>query len=183
MIFTGKKNETLAGIITDRRNRALDRQDWISLLLRLLFLVLAGFILFTQVFMVTQISGNEMFPAVKDGDLVIAFRMQQDYFKNDVVVYTANGETRIGRLVARGTDVVGLDDSGELRVNGTNQAGEIMYPTYAKEGLEYPYEVPEGHVFVLGDYRTQTEDSRDFGPIPVEDLQGKVITILRRRGL
>ena len=133
--------------------------------------------------MITQVSGNAMFPAVKDGDLVIAFRIQQEYAKNDVVVYTADGEIRIGRIVARALDVVTLDDSGKLLVNGTNQAGEILYPTYAKEGLIYPYAVPDDHVFVLGDYRTQTEDSRDFGPILMENVQGKVITILRRRGL
>ena len=124
-----------------------------------------------------------MFPAVKDGDLVIVFRIQQEYAKNDVVVYTVDGETHIGRIVARATDTVMLDDSGRLLVNGTNQTGEILYPTYAKEGLTYPYLVPEDHLFLLGDYRTQTEDSRDFGPIPMEDIQGKVITILRRRGL
>lgn len=174
---------TNAGIITERRNRALDRQGYISLGLRVLFLVLAGWILFSFVFLITQVSGNDMFPAVKDGDLVIGFRLQREYVKNDVVVYTVNGQTHIGRVAARANDVVALDESGTLLVNGTVQSGEIMYPTYAKEGMEYPYCVPEGQVFILGDYRTQTEDSRDFGSIPLEDVQGKVITILRRRGL
>ena len=173
MTFTAKKIVTNSAIITARRNQALDRQGYWSLLLRILFLALAGWVMFTQVFLITQVSGNAMFPAVKDGDLIIAFRIQQEYAKNDVVVYTADGETHIGRIVARASDVVTLDDSGKLLVNGTNQAGEILYPTYAKEGLTYPYAVPEGHVFVLGDYRTQTE----------ENVQGKVITILRRRGL
>lgn len=183
MTFTTKKQECLSGIITARRNRALDRQGYWRLLLRILFLALAGWVMLTQVFRITQVSGNAMFPAVKDGDLVIAFRIQREYAKNDVVVYTADGETHIGRIAARGTDVVMLDDSGKLLVNGTNQTGEILYPTYAKEGLTYPYPVPEDAVFVLGDYRTQTEDSRDFGPIPMKNIQGKVITILRRRGI
>lgn len=183
MTFTAKKKETISSIITARRNRALNRQGYVSLVLRILFLALAGWVMFAQVFLITQISGNAMFPAVKDGDLVIAFRIQQEYAKNDVVVYTADGETHIGRIVASASDVVTLDDSGKLLVNGTNQAGEILYPTYAKEGLTYPYAVPDDYVFVLGDYRTQTEDSRDFGPIPMENVQGKVITILRRRGL
>lgn len=183
MTSTAKKKETISSIITVRRNRALDQQGYWSLLLRILFLVLAGWFMFTQVFLITQVSGNAMFPAVKDGDLVIAFRLQQEYAKNDVVVYTADGEPHIGRIAARATDVVTLDESGTLLVNGTAQSGEIMYPTYAKEGMEYPYKVPEGQVFILGDYRTQTEDSRDFGPIPMENVQGKVITILRRRGL
>lgn len=177
------KRVTNASIITSRRNRALDRQGYISLMFRVLFLILAGWILFSFVFLITQVSGNDMFPSVKDGDLIIGFRLQKEYAKNDVVVYTAEGKTRIGRIAARPTDVVTLDESGTLLVNGTAQSGEIMYPTYAKEGIEYPYRVPEGQVFILGDYRTQTEDSRDFGPIPLENVEGKVITILRRRGL
>lgn len=124
-----------------------------------------------------------MFPALKDGDLVFAFRLQQEYAKKDVVVYEVDGQEYIGRIAARGTDVVTLDDSGTLLVNGTVQSGEILYPTYAEGELEYPYVVPEGYVFVLGDYRTQTTDSRTLGAIPMGDVKGKVITILRRRGL
>ena len=178
-----KTPPTIQEVIYRRRADIAIARDYRSLALRCLTLGLVLLVLLTQVFLITQVSGNTMFPAVKDGDLVIAFRIQQEYAKNDVVVYTVDGETHIGRIVARATDTVMLDDSGKLLVNGTNQTGEILYPTYAKEGLTYPYAVPEGHVFVLGDYRTQTEDSRDFGPIPMENVQGKVITILRRRGL
>ncbi len=180
-----KKSQTTtnAAIITARRNRALTRQGYLSLLLRIMFLALVAYLLFTYVFLITQVSGNSMFPAVKDGDLAIAYRLQQDYSKDDVVVYTVEGETYIGRIAARGDDVVTLDDSGTLLVNGTAQSGEILYPTYAKEGITYPYRVPDGQVFILGDYRTQTQDSRDFGPISLENVEGKVISILRRRGL
>lgn len=177
------KQETNTSIITNRRNRVLDRQDSVRLIVRILLLVLAGWVLLTKVFLITQVSGNDMFPALKDGDLVIGFRLQQEYAKNDVVVYTVNGETRVGRIAGRETDVVTLDDSGTMLLNGTAQSGEIIYPTYAKDGIEYPYKIPEGHVFILGDYRTEAEDSRDFGSIPLEDVKGKVITILRRRGL
>ena len=115
--------------------------------------------------------------------MVLAYRLHSDYQKGDVVFYTVDGATYMGRIVGRGTDVIYMDDSGTLVINGTNQGGEIMYPTYAKPGTEYPYRVPEGSVYILGDYRTQTEDSRDFGPIPLDDIQGKVITIVRRRGV
>lgn len=183
MTFTDKNTQSISGIITNRRNRALDRQGYINLGIEILVLILVGWFLLSQVFLLTQVRGNAMFPALKDGDLLIAFRMQKDYAKRDVVVYTAGGETYVGRVVARATDVVTIDDSGNLLVNGTNQTGEIMYPTYAKEVLTYPFAVPEDHLFVLGDYRTQTEDSRDFGAIPMEDVEGKIITIVRRRGL
>lgn len=175
--------ETLSKTIKTRRERVLSRRDWFRLARRVLILALAFWLVLTQVFFVMQASGNDMFPAVKDGDLIIAYRLQQDYVKSDVVVYTVNGETRVGRIAARETDVVTLDDSGTLLVNGTTQTGEILYPTYAGSGLSYPYTVPNGCVFILGDYRTQAKDSREFGPVPMEDVIGKVITILRRRGL
>lgn len=177
------KSESISEIISRRRRRVINRQDYISLIFRILFLALAGWVLFSQVFLITKTNGNGMYPAVKDGDLIIGFRLQENYIKDDVVVYTVDGETYIGRIVARQTDVVTLDESGTLLVNGTTQSGEIMYPSYAKERMEYPLKVPEGHIFVLGDYRTQTVDSRDFGPIPMENVEAKVITILRRRGL
>lgn len=176
-----QKPVTLAAIIRTRRIRVETRNGYISLLLRTALILLVLWILFTQVFLVTQAPDNDMFPAIKDGDLLIGFRLQGDYVKDDVVVYELGGETRVGRVMGRATDVITLNDSGTLLVNGTSQSGEILYPTYAKEGIEYPFKVPEDCVFVLGDYRTQAEDSRDFGCIPLENVKAKVITILRRR--
>ena len=176
----------LALLVRAVRRRRLDaenRQDFISLLGRIVVILLCAWVLFTQVFLLTQAKGSSMFPAVKDGDLLICYRLQKNYAKNDVVVYTQGGKLRVGRILGREGDLVAVDDSGTLVVNGAVQSGEILYPTYAKDALEYPYTVPEGCFFVLGDYRTQSEDSRDFGPIPLEDVQAKVITLLRRRSL
>ncbi|MDO5408649.1 MAG: signal peptidase I [Eubacteriales bacterium] len=180
------KSKNAAGIAQTIRARRLavnTREGYRSLFARIVVLGLTAYLIFTQVFLITQNNGLGMFPALKDGDLIFAFRLQQEYAKNDIVVCTVNGKQEVSRIIARETDVVTLDESGKLLVNGTPQSGEIMYPTYAKEGLEYPYRVPDGHIFVLGDYRTNATDSRDFGPIPMNQVKGKVITILRRRGL
>lgn len=177
------KAATAADVIRARRIALNTRQEYISLFVRIALLALATYVIFTQVFLITQNKGLGMFPAMKDGDLIIAYRMQKDYAKNDVVVFEVDGRQEVGRIIARGTDVVAIDETGTLRVNGTVQTGEILYPTYAKDVLDYPYSVPEGHVFVMGDYRTNTVDSRDYGPVPMENVKAKVITILRRRGL
>ena len=166
-----------------RRLSALNRRDSLSLLVKLAAIALCGWLVFTQIFMFTQCLGMGMFPAIEDGDLVLVYRLHKEYEKGDAVVYRHNGENLIGRIVAKETDVVNMNDSGTLQINGTNQGGEIMYPTYAKPGIEYPFRVPEDTLFLLCDYRTQAEDSRDFGPIPLDDIQGKVITIVRRRGV
>lgn len=177
------KSLTIAEVIKRRKADLAFQREYRSLFLKMIVIIAACWIVFTQIFLLMQVKGNGMFPSVKDGDLVLAFRLQQEYAKNDVVVFTTEGKTYVGRIVARENDVVTLDESGTLLVNGTVQSGEILYPSYAEGDLEYPYLVPEGHVFVMGDYRTQTTDSRNLGPIAMEDVKGKVITILRRRGL
>lgn len=170
-------------VLRKRRYAAENARDAKSLVLRVAVLVALAWVLFTQVFVLTQASGNSMFPAIKDGDLLIGYRQQGIYAKNDVVLYRAGGKLRVGRILARENDLVNLDTSGTLVVNGSAQSGEILYPTYAKDALEYPYTVPEGSVFILGDYRTQSEDSRDFGAVPLTELEAKVITLLRRRSI
>ena len=174
---------TIEEVIKKRRRALYTRKGYISLVIRIIILAAAAYILLTRVFLITQAKGNDMFPAIKDGDLIIAFRLQEDFAKNDVVVYQNGDATYLGRIVARENDVVTLDDSGTLLVNGTVQRGEIVYPTLAKEGLDYPLRIKAESVFLLGDHRMEARDSRDFGPIPMEQVAGKIITILRRRGL
>lgn len=174
---------TPAQVIQRRRQNLLINRGYGSLFFRIVLIALCFWLFLSQVFLITQNRGTDMFPALKDGDLVIAYRLQQDYAKDDVIVYEMNGKQYVGRIVARETDVVTMDDSGTLLVNGTAQGGEIIYPTYAKEGIAYPYTVPEHAVFVLGDNRQDATDSRDFGPVPMENVKGKAITILRRRSL
>lgn len=175
--------DPLQQAIMRRRNRVLDREGYISLLFRILVIAAAAWLLFTRVFLITQVSGNEMFPTVKDGDLLLSYRLEQNLRKDDIIVFEKDGVLRAGRIIAAETDVVIMSDNGTLLVNGTVQSGEIMYPTYAKEGYTYPLKVPENAVFVLADYRTKATDSRDFGPVLKSEIKGKVITLLRRRGL
>lgn len=179
-----KKKTTFSEIIAARRERLIIRDGYIGLLFRVALLAAAGWLLFTQVFLVTQNAGLGMFPALKDGDLMVVYRLQESLEKNDVVIYRAEGRRYVGRIAAAGGDVVDMNEDGVLTVNDAVQTGEILYPT-CPSGTEivYPYTVPQGSVFVLGDYRTNTIDSREFGAIPLEDVEGKVISILRRRGL
>ena len=153
-----EKNHTCSQTIRKRRYSAEIKEGYIRLFWRIVLIAVVGWLLFTQVFLISQAPDNEMF-------------------------YEAGGKTHVGRILGCETDVITMDDTGTLLVNGTAQTGEIAFPTYAKKGITYPYTVPEGSVFILGDYRTQAKDSREFGPISTEDVKAKVITILRRREL
>lgn len=178
-----KNNLTPGQIIRRRRANYLITQGYVNLVWKILVLLLAIWLLLSQGFLVTQVQGNEMFPAMEDGDLVLGYRLQDEWNKGDVIVFTMEGKTRIGRILGRPGDVIHMDEEGTLRINGTPQSGDILYPTYPPEGSEFPLTVPENCFYVLCDYRTQCEDSRTYGPVPMENVQAKVITILRRRGI
>ena len=174
-------------VITRRRARVITRAGYRRLAVRLIYLAVIFYLIFTYCFLITQCHGQDMFPAVKDGDLCVVFRTQtqrllgEKIVADDIIAYQTDGKRAFGRVAAVGGDVVMLSDSGSLMVNGLTEGGSILFPTYALGEQEYPYRVPEGSVFVLGDYRVNTTDSRILGPIPLESVEGKLITILRRR--
>lgn len=159
------------------------RSGYVSLFKRILLIAVVLWLVFTQVFSITVQSGNEMFPAVSDGDVLLAYRLQKDYAKGDTVIYEMNGKSRVGRVIAAGGDILRIDGEGSLYVNGTLQAGEIVFPTYYKNGEDYELRIPENSVFILGDYRTVAKDSREYGPVSLDILKGKVISLFRRRGI
>ena len=161
-----------------------------ALLARIVLIAIAAYLVFTYMFLITQVHGQDMFPAVKDGDLCIVFRDEmmkltgERYSRQDIVVYQVDGKRYIGRIVASEGDLVMVDQkTGKMSFNGSSQSGEVAFPTYAREGTEQLFTLPKDTLYVLGDYRTQSTDSRDFGPIPLSAVEGKLITILRRRGL
>lgn len=178
-----RKTADIAKVIAGRRERVIARQETWALVRRVLLLAVVAFIVLTQVFLITQVEGTGMFPALEDGDLVLVYRLQGSYARSDVIAYQVNGARCFGRIVASAGDEVTITETGSLLVNSQLESGEILFPTNTRDGESFRMVVPADHVWVMGDYRTQAEDSRDYGPIPLSDVEGKVITLLRRRGL
>ena len=141
------------------------------------------YIFFTKILCFQRVEGMQMFPSLKDGDLTLSYCLKQTFRPNDVIIYEVNGEKNFGRIIAVGGNEINIDGSGDVKINGISESGEIIYPSYHKGDIKYPYQIPEGSVFVLGDYRTQRKDSREFGAIKESQIKGKVLTILRRRGI
>lgn len=159
------------------------RKGYLRLIARTILFLLVIYIFFTKILCFQRVEGMQMFPSLKDGDLTLSYCLKQTFRPNDVIIYEVNGEKNFGRIIAVGGNEINIDGSGDVKINGISESGEIIYPSYHKEDIKYPYQIPEGSVFVLGDYRTQTKDSREFGAIKESQIKGKVLTILRRRGI
>ena len=93
--------------------------------------------------------------------------------------YTAYGKPLVKRVIAKGGDVVNIDyQVGTVSVNGeVLQEAYIAEPTYLGYDVTFPYTVPEGTVFVMGDNRNASLDSRSsyVGCIDKRDILGKVL--------
>ena len=102
--------------------------------------------------------------------------------RGDVVIvdsYTSYGKPLVKRVIAKGGDTISIDyDSGMVMVNGeVLQEDYIAEPTYLGYDVTFPYTVPEGTVFVMGDNRNQSLDSRStyVGCIDERDILGRVL--------
>ena len=141
-------------------------------------------VLFSFVVGVTVVRGDGMKPAASDGDVALFSRLNQAYQPGDVVVYEHDGARYLGRVVAGVGTSVEVTDEGNLKLNGNVQDRIYGQPTMpATDGPSYPLVLSARQLFVVGDNREGARDSREFGPIDIDDVQGKVISLLRSRGL
>lgn len=148
--------------------------------------VTAGLVaaIFTLVLGVTVQHGNDMYPAIRDGDIILYLR-NAEILNTEAVVYEAEGKIRTGRTAACAGTTVGCTADGQLTFDGifmpiSFERG-IYQRTYAAAGERLPVTVEEDKYFILGDKRDEASDSRILGQIEKEKIKGRVIGILRRR--
>lgn len=145
-------------------------------------LVLVAVFAFAFGFYVVPDQGMEK--ALQEGDVVLFYRLESSYTSGDVVVYEADGEVRIGRIVAMPSESVEITTRGEFKVNGNVQSIEGgAYVMPAEDGVTYPYLLNLSSYFVLGDNYEAAYDSREVGAVSQDEILGKAITVLRRRSI
>ena len=154
------------------------------LLVKVLAAAAAAVLLFCFVLEVRIFRGNDMYPSVRDGDLIICSRLFTPR-AGDIVSYRdPSGRARLSRVIGLSGCEINITEIGELMTNGYIPSEEVFYRTERAEGskVEYPLTVEDGRCFLLDDMRTIGTDSRSFGTVPLDDITGKVIYIVRRRG-
>lgn len=141
------------------------------------FVVLGVVILRAFVVAPVQVSGPSMSPTLDDGQVVLLAQWDRDRVPRGALVVLADPQDRtriVKRVVATAGDRVVIRDA-QLFVNGS--AVEEPYVDRSTiDGLYTPtVRVPAGHVFVLGDNRGSSIDSRTYGPLPLDAVEGRVV--------
>lgn len=126
---------------------------------------------------ILRIYGSSMNPTLTEGDIVVSIK-GTDFSQGDLVCFYLGNKVLIKRYVAGPGQWVDIDAEGNVYVDG-----ELLDEPYLAEkalgecDLELPYQVPDGRIFVLGDHRSTSVDSRSsaVGCVADEQIVGRIV--------
>lgn len=126
---------------------------------------------------VLQIYGSSMTPTLQDGEIVFSVKTEQ-MEQGEIVAFYYNNKILVKRVIAGPGDWVNILEDGTVLVND-----EVLEEPYLAEkafgdaDIELPYQVPDGRIFVMGDHRATSVDSRHtaVGCVAQEQIVGKII--------
>lgn len=149
---------------------------WIVGPLALMFLLIV--LVFYIFFSPHRVDGDSMAPNLHDGDRTLVTHGYKDPARGDIIVFTAINEDNeredlVKRIVAVAGDTVEVA-GGIATVNGVVEDTPGYFPDPADPLVVQPTVVPQGYVFVMGDNRPVSLDSRRIGFVPVGSAVGQV---------
>jgi len=166
-----------------QKQKSREMYEWVQ---ALVCSVLAVVVLFTFVIRLIGVDGHSMVPTLQHGDrlLVVNSMLYHDYKHGDIVVLRKESflnDPIVKRVIATGGQTVDIDFStGSVFVDGQLLKEDYINElTFLEEGTEFPLTVPEGSIFVMGDNRNHSSDSRDsrLGTVDTRYVIGKAVLL------
>jgi len=140
--------------------------------------------LFTFIMPVVKYYGTSMSPTLEDGQILIVNKMAE-IEHGDIIAFYYNNKVLVRRVVATGNEQLSIDIFGTVSVNGKElDEPYIENKTLGQCNLDFPYNIPSGAFFVLGDNRDAAMDSRleEIGVVTDDRLIGKVVFSIKPFG-
>lgn len=155
-----------------QNSRRIFRQTIFSLLVVAAAAVLVAMLFFP----IFRITGSSMEPTLNAKEIVVCLKSSR-FQSGDLVAFYYNNKVLLKRVIGTAGDTIEIDDSGNVFVNGS----QLDEPYITKKSLgqcdiDFPYQVPDNRIFVMGDNRETSVDSRTtaVGCIADEYVIGKV---------
>ena len=129
------------------------------------------------VFPILRITGSSMEPTLDENDIVLVYKTK-NLKPGDIVAFYYNNNAIVKRVIALEGDVVDMDQLGNVTVNGEALAEPyVTEKSFGECNITFPYTVPESRIFVMGDHRSISIDSRNsaIGSITKGQIIGKVL--------
>lgn len=126
---------------------------------------------------VLQIYGSSMTPTLQDGEVVFSVRTEQMH-PGDIIAFYYNNKILVKRVIAGAGDWVDILEDGTVLVNDVVlEEPYLVEKSYGDADIALPYQVPDGRIFVMGDQRETSVDSRHeaVGCVAQEQIVGKII--------
>lgn len=167
--------------VSEERRRLAYRQKLRRVLggtISALVVVAAAAVLLSTLFLpVIQVSGDSMEPAMHDGDILLLMKTKQ-YEYGELCCIAWQNKLLLKRIIALPGDSVAIDDNGTVSVNGeVLDEPYVQNPSLGECDIEFPYVVPDNALFVLGDRRDTSVDSRStvIGSVGFDQMVGRVL--------
>lgn len=128
-----------------------------------------------------KIVGNSMNPTLYENEIVLSKKVKLDNLKRqDLIVFDHHGNTMVKRVIGLPGDTIAIDNEGYVYVNNVKLEENYIDNYSLNSEVEYPYVVSENSVYVLGDNRIDSMDSRilSFGLVKNNEILGKVTMVL-----
>ena len=137
----------------------------------------AAAVLVSMLFLpVLRVTGTSMTPTLSNGELVLGLKNSKIQ-KGDIIAFYYNNKVLLKRVIGTAGDIVSMDNDGNVYINDELlDEPYLISKDYGECDIEFPYQVPESRLFVMGDHRTVSIDSRStaVGCIAEEYIIGKI---------
>lgn len=155
----------------DRLGREL--WEWLK---AILFAVGIALVIRLVLFTPIVVDGESMLPSLKDGERLIvnkAIYLIKEPERGEIVVFhAAQGKDWIKRVIGEPGDMIEVNN-GQLYINGERVEEPYLDESYGYIMDDFRVEVPQHQLFVMGDNRANSRDSRNIGTIPIESVVGR----------